>query len=204
MISQKLLKFFPKIWWRFQIFLKELQKNYWIIRINSRKILLVKEYQRLYETAFALVVQTHTNQRQLSYVLRTLHTDPLVVGTHGPYSKQTAHWWSGLKPTSDKKIRIMELLYIYITNNNKIIGTRQEQTSYQRKGKIRTFLKDSYQIQDKIQIHRQEIIHHYKNTRIPLCQRSTALTSPNEVLCFLLQLLLFLHRFSLIFRSFFS
>ncbi len=45
------------------------------------------------------------------------------------------------------------------------IRTRQEQTSYQR--------------QDKIQIHRQEIIQHYKNTHIPLCQRSTALTSPN-------------------------
>ncbi len=26
-----------------------------------------------------------------------------------------------------------------------------------------------YQRQDKIQIHRQEIIHHYKNMRIPLC-----------------------------------
>ncbi len=39
-----------------------------------------------------------------------------------------------------------------------IIGTRQEQTSYQRQDKIRTLTKDSYQRQDKIQIHRQEII----------------------------------------------
>ncbi len=35
------------------------------------------------------------------------------------------------------------------------IGTRQEQISYQR--------------EDKIKIHRQEIIRHYKNTHIPLC-----------------------------------
>ncbi len=45
------------------------------------------------------------------------------------------------------------------------IGTRQEQTSYQR--------------QDKIQINGQEIIHHYKNTHIPLFWHSTALISPN-------------------------
>ncbi len=44
------------------------------------------------------------------------------------------------------------------------IGTRLEQTSYQRQDKIRIFTKDSFQRQDKIQIHRQEIIQHYKNT----------------------------------------
>ncbi len=43
---------------------------------------------------------------------------------------------------------------------NHAIGTRQEQTSYQRQDKIRTFSKESYQRQDKIQIRRQEIIHH--------------------------------------------
>ncbi len=42
------------------------------------------------------------------------------------------------------------------------IETCQEQTSYQKQDKIRTFTKDSYQRQDKIQIRRQKIIHHYK------------------------------------------
>ncbi len=60
------------------------------------------------------------------------------------------------------------------------IGTRQEQTfyqkqneiltfskdPYQRQDKIRTFSKDSYQRQDKIHI--QEITHHCKYTLIPL------------------------------------
>ncbi len=55
------------------------------------------------------------------------------------------------------------------------VGTHQEQSFYQKKDKILTFSKDSYQRQDKIQIHRQEIIHHYKNMHM----RSTALTSPN-------------------------
>ncbi len=72
------------------------------------------------------------------------------------------------------------LIFMYITLMKLCtIGTRQEQTFYQRQDKIRTLTKDFYQRQDKIQIHRQEIIHHYKNTHIPLCQRSTALTSPN-------------------------
>ncbi len=39
-----------------------------------------------------------------------------------------------------------------ITASILTIGTRQEQTYYQRQDKIRTFTKDSYQRQDKIQI----------------------------------------------------
>ncbi len=58
---------------------------------------------------------------------------------------------------------------MYVEDKKKNIGTRQEQTSYQRQDRIRTFTKDSYQRQDKIQIQRQLIIHHYKNTQIPLC-----------------------------------
>ncbi len=50
-----------------------------------------------------------------------------------------------------------------------VIGTRQEQTSYQRQDKIWTYSKDSYQRPDKIQIHWREIIH----------TKRTRTTSPN-------------------------
>ncbi len=65
--------------------------------------------------------------------------------------------------------RLDKLLRVNTPNQRLPIDTRQEQTSCQRQDKIRTFTKDSYEGQDKIHIQRQEIIHHYKNTHIPLC-----------------------------------
>ncbi len=64
---------------------------------------------------------------------------------------------------------VQDLSHWSNTIQNVAIGTRQEQISYQRQDKIRTLTKDFYERQDKIQINRQEIIHHYKNTHIPLC-----------------------------------